>query len=374
MGEEYDVVIVGAGIGGAVAAWECASRGLKTLILESKAIPREKSCSGVQFPGFFGWMERKGLPVPDEVLAEPKTLLGAVWVAPSGKRFQVNVPLPNFWRKRFDGWLVEKAREAGAVVQDRCYVREFKEGIPLRLRARHEKNERSVEGQYIIGADGSASVIRHHLLPNLRPEERSWMGVSYQEYWDDWRGEFQDYCHVFLRPSFSEWFFAWVLPKDGLLQVGTADLVRTGVSVKKRFAGFVEYLKEEWGLEGRPVIREGTHIPYGSQFVHPGLDRVLLVGDAARLLDWGRGVGMDQAAKSGFEAARAVVEARQNGKSDAASLYREKALGVFRTAKAGYRLHGMFFKNPKGRRCLPRLWGAMDRMGAVRALTKAGWV
>ena len=151
-------------------------------------------------------------------------------------------------------------------------------------------------------------------------------------------------------------------------------MVRTGISVKKRFAGFVEYLKEEWSLEGRPVIREGTHIPYGPQFVHPGRDRVLLVGDAARLLDWGRGMGMDQAAKSGFEAARAVVEAHKNGSSDAAALYMEKALGVFRTAKAGYRLHGMFFKNHTGRRWLPRVWGAMDRMGAVRALTKVGWV
>ena len=88
----------------------------------------------------------------------------------------------------------------------------------------------------------------------------------------------------------------------------------------------------------------------------------------------GMGIISMKAAKSGFKAAGAVVEAHRNGESDAAALYREKALGVFRTAKAGYRLHGMFFKNPKGRRWLPRVWGTMDRMGAVRALTKAGWV
>lgn len=200
------------------------------------------------------------------------------------------------------------------------------------------------------------------------------MGVSYQEYWEDWHGSFEDYCYIFLNRRFSTWFFAWVLPKDGMLQIGTADLVRSGRPIKERFADLVRYLKQEWGLEGRPVICEGNHTPYGSQFLHQGCDRILLVGDSARLLDWGRGVGMDQAAKSGHAAAEALSEVDRCGGGDAAMRYREKASTVFRTAKAGYLVHGMFYKTHMGRQWLRRVWGMMDRTGAVRALTALGWI
>ena len=42
----FDVVIVGAGPAGSVAAYESAKKGFKTLLLEKGSIPREKACGG----------------------------------------------------------------------------------------------------------------------------------------------------------------------------------------------------------------------------------------------------------------------------------------------------------------------------------------
>lgn len=39
--EMFDVVVVGAGFGGSVAARRCAEAGLKTLLLESAEVPGE---------------------------------------------------------------------------------------------------------------------------------------------------------------------------------------------------------------------------------------------------------------------------------------------------------------------------------------------
>ena len=50
--KEYDVFIAGGAVAGPVAAKFCAKRGLKTLLVEKGKVPREKPCSGIQFPYF----------------------------------------------------------------------------------------------------------------------------------------------------------------------------------------------------------------------------------------------------------------------------------------------------------------------------------
>ncbi len=42
----YDVVVVGAGPAGSIAAYECTKRGLKTVLLEKCTLPRDKPCGG----------------------------------------------------------------------------------------------------------------------------------------------------------------------------------------------------------------------------------------------------------------------------------------------------------------------------------------
>ncbi len=50
MQQEYDVIVIGAGFGGPVAAKKCAGAGLKTLMLERSENPGEKVISGLTIP------------------------------------------------------------------------------------------------------------------------------------------------------------------------------------------------------------------------------------------------------------------------------------------------------------------------------------
>ena len=53
--EEYDIIIVGAGFGGPVAAKKCAEAGLKTLMLERSENVGDKVVSGLTIP-FYGFL------------------------------------------------------------------------------------------------------------------------------------------------------------------------------------------------------------------------------------------------------------------------------------------------------------------------------
>ena len=44
---DYDLVVVGAGPAGIMAAREAAQAGLRTLLVESSSLPRRKSCGGM---------------------------------------------------------------------------------------------------------------------------------------------------------------------------------------------------------------------------------------------------------------------------------------------------------------------------------------
>jgi electron transfer flavoprotein-quinone oxidoreductase len=50
MQDEYDVIVVGAGFGGPVAARKCAEAGLRTLMVERAQVPGEKVISGLVIP------------------------------------------------------------------------------------------------------------------------------------------------------------------------------------------------------------------------------------------------------------------------------------------------------------------------------------
>nr|MDO8117985.1 FAD-dependent oxidoreductase [Candidatus Sigynarchaeota archaeon] len=59
--KRVDVLVIGAGIAGSVAAMQSAKFGFDTLFIEKKKVPRYKVCSGIQF-GYFEKLVGKRFP------------------------------------------------------------------------------------------------------------------------------------------------------------------------------------------------------------------------------------------------------------------------------------------------------------------------
>jgi len=92
--------------------------------------------------------------------------------------------------------------------------------------------------------------------------------------------------------------------KDDQYIIGTGANENPQQYAKK----FFDYVKEEYNLSGELVKREGFSSTL-QEGVYLGEENMLLVGDAAGLVDLYRGLGMDNAALSGRLAVKAVLEA-----------------------------------------------------------------
>ncbi len=81
----FDVIVVGGGPGGSVAAKRCAEAGFGTLLIEKKELPRDKVCTGMVMGAWAHDIIRQDFgDIPDAVLTDPPILTG--WRYPSCPR------------------------------------------------------------------------------------------------------------------------------------------------------------------------------------------------------------------------------------------------------------------------------------------------
>lgn len=298
---EYDVIVVGGGIAGSVAARYTAEKGLRTLLLEREATPRNKPCSGVQLP----YMEKLiGAEIPGECLCSNR-LKRVSLTTPRGRELRGGLRMLNYWRSSFDAWLNRVAVEHGAEFMDQADVSGFiqtDDGVKVMV------NDEPINCKYLVGADGLSpiSVTRRRLRPMEFVPRVTATAVNYY-----FKGESTaepDTLYIFFRKEFSDMMFSWLYYKDDQLVVGTSS-TNEPARYAERFYGHVE---EKFSLQGDVFRREGYATSYlGGTFLGEG--NVILVGDAAGFLDLYRGVGMDTAALSGRISAQAVKKAEEEG-------------------------------------------------------------
>ena len=283
---DYDVVVVGAGPAGCLAAKYAAKNGAKTLIIEEHA----SIGSPVQCAGLLSTSAIRECEVVSDSGFHPIT--GAFVYAPDRRRIRISggeIKAYVVDRRIFDRTLAENAIRSGADILMRTRAVGIDIGTGTRGRGHQRILHVTIEGEpdvieadVVIGADGVQSHIAR--WAGLDTPDTVLSGAQVSTVYD-----FDDPRFVEIFPgSCAPGFFAWAIPYHGSARIGLA--VRpgfgsgSGVKQESAWAHLKRLIAEH------PVVSEKCDpgiagialggIPIGVP-QQTATDGLLIVGDAA---------------------------------------------------------------------------------------------
>ena len=314
----YDAIVVGAGPAGCVAAFTLAEGGARVALVDKARVGRDKACGDLIGP--------RGVRLLDDldlnVAGAPR--VGDMIVAgPSGRRVLLPARAGRTYpghaivvpRARFDAHLRNAAIDAGAIeIGSRV---SSVDGGSVVL-----EDGGAIEADFVIGADGATSTTAR--TAGLVDPDRVLWGFAVRGYipadvalpvialWND-------------RPRRGFPGYGWLFPgPDGAnlgLGVGLGHSRLDAHRAQQQLDAFRIHLVQIGLLDSAqhlPMRVLGGWLKMGMVGTRPADGKVLLVGDAAGLVNPLQGEGISQSMASGQAAARAVL----TRPADAADAYR----------------------------------------------------
>ena len=313
---DYDVIVVGGGPGGSTAAREAAAAGARVLLLDRAAFPRVKPCGG-------GVNLRAARLLPfDLAPIVERTITGVRFSLYLDRPFTRRYPGALTYmtqRSRLDHYLVEQAVAAGAELREREPVRAIEANGSVTVRARGGVYTAGV----LIGADGANGVTaRLTGLDGPRELAVALEGNVYPP------GGLPKEWHDTLALNLGgiAGGYGWLFPKGDHLNIGVGGWKYLAGS----FRGHLDRLAHHFGIDPTTVRDlRGHHLPVRRRGAPISGGRVMLVGDAAGLVDPLSGEGIYAAMLSGQIAARHGLAAIDGRAADLCGYQREidRALG-----------------------------------------------
>jgi geranylgeranyl reductase family protein len=368
---DTDVLVVGAGPGGAAAAYYLARHGIDVTVVDKATFPREKVCGDGITPRGVRALQTMGVDTDDPAFER------VIGLRVYSRSATIELPWPELtsWpdvglvmpRASFDHLLIQRAVKAGARFLEATEavapttLDGWVSGASVRPTAERDAEPTAVRARFTIASDGAASrfakplgVVRDDTRPLGIAARRYYRtsyhpGPWYESWLDLWDGDL-------LLPG-----YGWLFPvTGGRVNLG-AGLLNTfkhfkDISAAQLFDAFARMLPPEWGInednaDGR--VLSGP-LPMSVNRTPQAVPGLLLIGDAAGAVNPFNGEGIAYAMETAQIAADLIHEALVNDRPGVAMLYPQ----VLRDTYGRYFSIGRQFAKIVGK---PAIMGAATR-------------
>ncbi len=323
----YDIIVVGAGPAGSIAAYDLAKAGHKTLLLEKFSLPRDKPCGGAVM--FRGVRILRGR-IPRDVVEQKIYGLRFVLPTENSAEFKSDKMIGiTVHRSRFDEFLARRAEDVGVELIENARV--FRAKTDEKCAQVVTSDGREYKSHFVIGADGVNSIVSRSL--GLRPPRKDpyKVGLGMEADFEVGKeGVLQamrgDPSILEIVPVENRVSYGWVFPKRRHLAIGVAGASVHMHPLRSIFDNFYKKMEGRLGVKLAPEKRR-TYFLGGDGLGSKNItQRALLIGDAAGFVDPMMGEGIAYAMRSGQHAARVVDSCLRNSNFDEQSLLQYQRL------------------------------------------------
>jgi geranylgeranyl reductase family protein len=362
--ERFDGIVVGAGPAGSTTAYRLASAGARVLLLDRARFPRDKPCGGGLTLRAVRQMAVDPAPVVEDRVDRMQLSLRY------GRSFERHSDEPLILmtqRRRLDHFLAEQAAGAGA---------DFRDGTKVTAIVQDDDGVTVTAGTMrahapvVIGADGANGIVARALGLDTGYTH----GVSFEgnvRYGDVDAAAFRGKAVIELGSVPGG--YGWVFPKGDHANFGVGGWESEG----PRLRAHLDRLCVAHGVDPETVEElRGYRLPLRPADAQSSRGRVLLVGDAAGLVDPLSGDGMYEC----FISARLAADAVLSGDLASYATALARSLNAMTSASWGAKLAlERFPRTTFGIARLPLAWrvvekllsGELEHPGRARGLARA---
>jgi geranylgeranyl reductase family protein len=316
---DADIAIAGAGPAGAAAAFHFARAGYRVLLLDQRRFPRDKVCGDFLGPAALVEIEHMGL-LSHPVFREGNQIRRAALYLDGARLIAQVVPhLPGksdhgmcIPRLLLDDVLLRGALASGVRFVEGARVTGYRaESGCIEVTCLEQGRERKFKARLLVGADGSSSLISR-ILRGAPPPRRDRI-LAVRGYFEEIEGP-QDQADLYFSSSTFPGY-CWVFPTGGRsANVGVGTLLETFPPTREIQLNHV--LTDLIGSDPAISFRlstahmKGKIVGWPLATFNPALpivhDRVILIGDAAGLINPLNGEGIQYALQSARWAAETL--------------------------------------------------------------------
>ena len=314
--ERADVVVVGGGPAGLIAAREAATAGVDVVLVErDRAIGAPVRCGeGVGSRGLSEFIS------PEGASWVARRITRVIFWAPDGTEVRVAEGDVGYIldRSRFEPALAGEAGRAGAEIRVRTEaVGLARQGPGWRVALRGPKGASEIDARIIIAADGVEALVARWAGLDTRVPARDMESCA--QYVVSNIAFDPDAIYLHFGHRVAPGGYAWIFPKDvGVANVGLG-IVALRAGGRHARAWLDDYMAR--------YVPHGITTGYtvGGVIVHPTIkqtvtDGLIVCGDAAHMVNPLSGGGIVNAMKAGRLAARVAAQALAAGDTSAARL------------------------------------------------------